>query len=818
MSKANILVVEDEHVVARDLQTLLQRAGYSVPTVVASGEEAVAWATEARPDLVLMDIVLQGQMDGIEAARQITAHHETPVIYLTAYGDDAMLARAKPTEPIAYLMKPYDERELLASIEMALHQYLARRRRAEEAQRESEQKYRQLVETLQEGVWAIDQDAITTYANPRMAELLGYTVDEMLGESLFSFMDERGREEATRLHERRRQGIREQHDFEFLRKDGSRIYASLETAPLMDEQGNYTGALAGVVDITDRKQAEEALRESEERYRKAQEIGHVGSWEYNIQTAQFWGSDEAKRIYGLDVNAATFTTDQIENCIPERERVHQALVDLIERDQEYNLEFDILTEDTKTRKTIISIASLDRDATNRPIRITGVIVDITERKRAEEQVQRNAARAEALARTAARLNAQLDLDAVLNAVCEETARALNVPAASVSLYDARRETLVCAADCGLPMAYRERALPMPRAIYDAYARQMGPIIAVRDVQAIPGLPNAELYALLDIRTIVGVSMLRDEQLIGGLNIFTFGEARDLSENEVALLQGLADQAVQAIANARLHQTLQAHAATLEQRVAERTAELSQREAALRAANEKLQELDRLKNQFISNVTHDLRTPIAAIKLAVALLKRHPRERHGEYLTLLETEADRQARLVEDILQISRIEAGRVELRRQPLALADLAAAVVASREALANDKGVTLQHAPAAAQVRVVADPDRLSTVLLNLVENAIRYTPAGGQIVVTTGHAVTAGGAWGTVSVTDTGMGIPEADLLFIFDRFYRGERALAMQLPGTGLGLAIVHDLVQLHDGRVTVESTVGQGTAFTVWLPLA
>ncbi|CAG1007082.1 partial Sporulation kinase E, partial [Methanosarcinales archaeon] len=129
-------------------------------------------------------------------------------------------------------------------------------KRMEHTLRESEEKYRRLVETLMEGIWVLDKDANTTFVNPRMAQMLGYTVDEMLGKHLFSFMDEQGRENATRYLERRSQGIKEQHDFEFVRKDGTRIYASLETSPIIDENGNYSGAIAAIADITERKRDE----------------------------------------------------------------------------------------------------------------------------------------------------------------------------------------------------------------------------------------------------------------------------------------------------------------------------------------------------------------------------------------------------------------------------------------------------------------------------------------------------------------------------------------------------------------------------------
>lgn len=132
---------------------------------------------------------------------------------------------------------------------------------------ESEKKYRNLVESLQEGIWVIDLKANTTFVNPKMAEMLGYTVDEMLGKPLFAFMDEQGVTLAKSKLEKRKQGVSEQHDFEFIRKDGKRIYTALETSPVLDEKGRYAGAMAGVINITERKIMEEFLRLSEEKFR-----------------------------------------------------------------------------------------------------------------------------------------------------------------------------------------------------------------------------------------------------------------------------------------------------------------------------------------------------------------------------------------------------------------------------------------------------------------------------------------------------------------------------------------------------------------------
>jgi len=230
----------------------------------------------------------------------------------------------------------------------------------------------------------------------------------------------------------------------------------------------------------------------------------------------------------------------------------------------------------------------------------------------------------------------------------------------------------------------------------------------------------------------------------------------------------------------------------------------------------LKSLDRLKSRFVSNVSHELRTPITTAKLYVALLRRSPTTKHGQYLDVLERELGRQERLVENILRLSRIDAGRLEIDPQPTSLNHLVGEAAADHQALAAERGLALHQRLAAADPRALVDPDQIAHVFTNLLMNAIRYTPQGGEIEVSTGRGERDGRAWATVTVQDTGIGIPENELPHVFERFFRGAEAQRMQTPGTGLGLSIVKEIVELHGGLITVQSQVGVGTAFTVWLP--
>ena len=165
--------------------------------------------------------------------------------------------------------------------------------------RESEKKYRQLTETLQEGIWAIDAEAITTYVNPAMAKMLGYTEAEMNGRHLFSFMDEQGIQLAKENLKRRKGGVAEIHDFEFLRKDGSRMYATMSTGPINDEDNNYVGAIAGVMDVTDRRQAAEALRESEETFRALAENSYDTIMRFDRELRHLYVNPAVEPVTGV---------------------------------------------------------------------------------------------------------------------------------------------------------------------------------------------------------------------------------------------------------------------------------------------------------------------------------------------------------------------------------------------------------------------------------------------------------------------------------------------------------------------------------------
>jgi signal transduction histidine kinase len=242
-------------------------------------------------------------------------------------------------------------------------------------------------------------------------------------------------------------------------------------------------------------------------------------------------------------------------------------------------------------------------------------------------------------------------------------------------------------------------------------------------------------------------------------------------------------------------------------VADRTRELSE-------ANQRLQEVDRAKDQFVSNVNHELRTPLANIKLYLSLLERGRPEKHGEYLQTLHREQSRLEKMIEDLLDLSRLDLGVTRIESAPLSLDPLLRQLVADRLNLAIERGLTLEYQSVEDLPLVLIDPERLTEVMTNLITNAINYTPGGGRVVVQAELRST-DERWVTLTVRDTGPGISAKDLPHLFDRFYRGEAGRQASAPGTGLGLAISREIVDRMGGRITVESAPGQGAAFSVWL---
>jgi two-component system phosphate regulon sensor histidine kinase PhoR len=227
----------------------------------------------------------------------------------------------------------------------------------------------------------------------------------------------------------------------------------------------------------------------------------------------------------------------------------------------------------------------------------------------------------------------------------------------------------------------------------------------------------------------------------------------------------------------------------------------------------LRRLEQLRSEFVANISHELKTPVTSVQgFAETLLTVDaPAHEVREFAGIIHQEATRLARLIEGLLNLSRLDSGAWRPALEPLDLAALGGQVCQRLAPQAAAAGVTLVP-PSSGPVQVAADPQQMDQAVGNLVDNAIKYAESGGRVEVSAGS----GEGYGWIEVADDGPGIPAADLPRIFERFYRVDRSRSPRRPGTGLGLAIVKHIAQAHGGRVTVESRPGR-TVFCLSIPI-
>ncbi|MDZ8186164.1 MAG: response regulator [Nostoc sp. ChiSLP02] len=276
MTSAKILVVEDEAIVAKDLQYRLNKFGYTVPIIASSGEEAINKAVEISPDLVLMDIKLKGKMDGIEAAQEISKRLDIPVIYLTAYADDNTLERAKITEPFGYLLKPFKEKELKTNIEIALIKH-----RLEKQLKANKKWLDALLKSISDGVIASDLQQLVTFMNPVAENLTGWKQEEACGRNSSEVFNIADAETHTPLENPITKVIQDGNivhlpiDTILIAKDGATIPINDSAAPIKDEKDRITGAVVIFRDITEQKQAIEARKKQIEQEQLVSQLEEI---------------------------------------------------------------------------------------------------------------------------------------------------------------------------------------------------------------------------------------------------------------------------------------------------------------------------------------------------------------------------------------------------------------------------------------------------------------------------------------------------------------------------------------------------------------
>lgn len=437
--------------------------------------------------------------------------------------------------------------------------------------------------------------------------------------------------------------------------------------------------------------------------------------------------------------------------------------------------------------------------------ITGVIVtfrDITERRRLEAEMQSQAERAQILADAGAFFSSNIDPVWVTQAIAERVAEVLGDWSAVILKNQDSKELRVASiyhrdmTSLGLAWSYIYRQpLSMGEGMIGQVVASGIPSLTTNVGSAAAGVSGAtdttSYHApAMQLASLLILPLRTRREVLGALVIAANTAERAMTEVNLPLAEMLAERASLAIENAKLY-----------------TEQVE--------ARRKVEDLSRLKDEFLSIASHELRTPVTSIKgytqLAKTLIRENDLGTSEEYLDIALDQIDRMSRLILELLDVSRIETGRLEIRREPIEWSSFVKEVVHRHHTAVNDSRFHL-NVPDDAMI-VSGDRDRLEQVLSNLIENAVKYSPDGSEVFVSVNHrdneVVT--------SICDRGIGIPSDELSMVFERFHRGRQVSSTNYGGLGLGLYITRQIVERHGGTIWVESKEGAGTTFYFSLPL-
>ena len=865
----SILICEGEERLAESIAGMLRSLGYEIAKIAKNGEEAVRAAGESHPDLILMDIDLKGDLDGIEAAKQIRARQDVPVVYLAANDDQNVLERAKDTDPYGYLGKTVSVEELRRTVETALYRY-----RVDTRLQESEEQLRAILDSLHDLVFVINESGVfTDYHNPPDLDKLYLPPEAFLGRHYKDVLPEDVRlllEEAIDSLENT--GVTQQFDY-CMEIAGHAEWFSAKVSKRRDVHGRLRGVTILSRDITKIKENQAVLYRKtsllnsliealpDAVYFKDAQRRHVI---VNRAYRDFFGLSK-QEIIGKTIEEFVAANDAEKSRITDETAIETGLPLVAEHCWPDKGGDNRLFE---TRKFPIFGES------GQIIAVGGISRDITDRKRAEEVLRETKERLETIAQTITEVFWMIDVetgeiiyvspgfervwgrsvtdlymdpftlfDAIHEADRERVKGLLKVKNKGVPFnheyrivrpdgdvrwirdrgFPVRDESEKVALYVGIAQDITDRkrveeTLRQSEERFRSLIEQAADAIFVHDIEgrflevnqqacASLGYTREELLSM-SVSDIDPDMERRGDRTKFWLHLPVTFEARNQRKDGTTFPVEI-----------RLGPIIYGNTKVVLALVRDITDRKRAEEEMIRARNE-AEAADRAKSEFLATMSHELRTPLNAIIGFSEILEDQTfgplNEAQTKYVGYVLESGRHLLRLVTEILDLSKIEAGRAGLTLSPIDVRDMLEKTVATlhEQALNKEISVDLNVDSDLNKVIVLGDDLKLRQVMLNLLSNAVKFTSARGTVRVDAQIVEEEL----MIRVYDTGVGIEPSDNSRIFRAFEQVDSTLSREYQGTGLGLTLARRMVEMHGGRIWVESEgLGKGSTFTFTIPL-
>jgi PAS domain S-box-containing protein len=651
---------------------------------------------------------------------------------------------------------------------------------------ELESRLAAIVEGSNDAIISKSLDGIIRTWNEGAERLFGYTAQEAVGRSIHLIIPPELRDEETRILERLRRGERIEH-FETVRvrRDGRRINISLTISPVRDDHGRVIGASKVARDVTERRRMEQALRDSELRFASFMQHLPGLAWIKDAEGRYVFANEAAQKAFGVSLTQLYGRTDL--DLFPAATAVQFRQNDRLALASENGVLIVEGLDDPQGNRhqSLVSKFPIPGADTS-GVMIGGVAIDITERQQLERYLR-------ILLETSESLSTLMDVESTLQRIA-----GFAVPTVgdwcAIDLLDSShqlRRAAIAHVDPAQQAAADELSRRYPTRMDDVHgparvvrtgeSQLISPVDQSLLRQAARDPEHLALLLQLNLRSVICVPLRYRDRILGTMSLATADTGRHYTEADLEIAEGLADRAAVAIENARL----------LEQ----------------------LKDADRRKDEFLAMLGHELRNPLASLRSGIDVLALDAQD--GDVtIALMREHVLHLARLVDDLLDVSRITRGRIELQLRPLAVGDvLQQAVEAVRPALEERQHrltVDLPREP----LQLAADRVRLAQVFENLLHNSIKYTDPGGHITVTAQRERSEA----VIAIRDNGIGI-DGDLLpHVFDLFTQASRSLDRAQGGLGIGLTLVRRIIEGHHGSIeAISEGAGRGTTMLVRLPL-